>query len=322
MKDIELPPLPDSGQNGNQTTDYFGKLFEYTRQDMRSYARAAVEADRAQRVTDGYDQGSAECMAAVQQILDGKDRGDGVAREPWESIRRRLIALVAPAPAQQEPSEAEMVCAEAYQVVGCLLSDLGLFETEAARKILDNLSEARMVHQDVLPWESAVAHQEPPQPVERKPMTRAQVEEMSAQEELLLICDDIESLGQIVEAVERHHGIKERAMLTKERIDKHALQAVDCPPATWVVLRSAMHRLVDKESAATAPLLARIAELERQLEEARKNAERYQAIRSGLDMDAIVRVTKDPGMWETPYPVLLRGEELDAAIDAAIKEQT
>lgn len=74
-------------------------------------------------------------------------------------------------------------------------------------------------------------------------------------------------------------------------------------------------------------LIARIAELKlenaelvKALEEARKDAERYQAIRSGLDMDAIVRVTKDPGMWETPYPVLLRGEELDAAIDAAIEE--
>lgn len=97
------------------------------------------------------------------------------------------------------------------------------------------------------------------------------------------------------------------------------------------------------ESAATEPLLAEIERLTRQLEEARKqmerqkdewlsweskrkaleqDAERYQAIRSGLEMDAIVRVTKDPGMWETPYPVLLRGEELDAAIDAAIKEQT
>lgn len=56
-------------------------------------------------------------------------------------------------------------------------------------------------------------------------------------------------------------------MLTKDRIDKHALQAVDCPPATWVVLRSAMHRLVDKESAATAPLLARIAELDKLCDE-------------------------------------------------------
>lgn len=70
-------------------------------------------------------------------------------------IAMQALAAQHQEPPQQEPSEAEMVCAEAYQVVGSLLSDLGLFETEAARKILDNLSEARMVHQDVLPWESA-----------------------------------------------------------------------------------------------------------------------------------------------------------------------
>ncbi len=63
-----------------------------------------------------------------------------------------------PAP-QQEPQraageEAEQVCAEAYQVVGSLLSDLGIFETPEAEKILDNLSQHRMVHHDVLPWPS------------------------------------------------------------------------------------------------------------------------------------------------------------------------
>lgn len=49
---------------------------------------------------------------------------------------------------------AEEVCAEAYQVVGSLLEDLGVFETERARKILDNLSQAKRVHKDVLPWPS------------------------------------------------------------------------------------------------------------------------------------------------------------------------
>lgn len=52
--------------------------------------------------------------------------------------------------------EMGQVCAEAYQVVGVLLNDLGIFETERADKILDNLSEARLVHQDVLPWASGV----------------------------------------------------------------------------------------------------------------------------------------------------------------------
>jgi hypothetical protein len=50
--------------------------------------------------------------------------------------------------------ELRTICSEAYQVVGSLLSDLGKFETPEAEKILDNLSQQRLVHKDVLPWES------------------------------------------------------------------------------------------------------------------------------------------------------------------------
>ena len=45
------------------------------------------------------------------------------------------------------------VCAQAYQVVGSLLSDLVQFDSEHATKILDNLSAGAVVH-DVLPWPS------------------------------------------------------------------------------------------------------------------------------------------------------------------------
>lgn len=60
--------------------------------------------------------------------------------------------------AQSEYAEAETqaqeVCHEVYQVVGCLLSDTGQFDTKHGNKVLDNLSECRRVHDDVLPWES------------------------------------------------------------------------------------------------------------------------------------------------------------------------
>lgn len=45
-----------------------------------------------------YDMAVAEGMAAVLHVLDGKDEGDGVANEPWEPVRRRLLALVQRAP--------------------------------------------------------------------------------------------------------------------------------------------------------------------------------------------------------------------------------
>lgn len=48
MKDIELPPLPVG------ILSPIGEL--YTPEQMDAYASAAVEADRAQRVPDGYSE--------------------------------------------------------------------------------------------------------------------------------------------------------------------------------------------------------------------------------------------------------------------------
>lgn len=61
-----------------------------------------------------------------------------------------------------ERDDAQKVCAEAYQVVGSLLSDVGAFETQQAQKVLDNLSQHKPVHDDVLPWPSFVAERGQP----------------------------------------------------------------------------------------------------------------------------------------------------------------
>ena len=67
---------------------------------------------------------------------------------------------------EQYPEAAE-VCGEAYQVVGSLLDDLGVFEHPHAQKALDNLSQHRMVHTDVLPWPSFAALSTQPAPSEQ-----------------------------------------------------------------------------------------------------------------------------------------------------------
>lgn len=48
----------------------------------------------------------------------------------------------------------EQVCAEAYQVVGSMASDLGVFEEPCITKALDNLSSMSLLHEDVLPFPS------------------------------------------------------------------------------------------------------------------------------------------------------------------------
>lgn len=144
-------------------------------------------------------------------------------------------------PPQQEPIEAERVCAEAYAVVGCLLSDLGLLETEQASKILDNLWAARIVHHDVLPWRSYESHCISEKPQEkrpdrwcsknecrmiggcsRKPIQVAKHQEQPQQERKPLTESAIQQIGldmpsllhpgwliEFARAIERAHGITE-----------------------------------------------------------------------------------------------------------------
>jgi hypothetical protein len=68
-----------------------------------------------------------------------------------ELTQQREDARRLPIPVEGQ-SEAAHVCAEAYQVLGSMVSDLGLTGTEQTTKLLDNLSQARMVHRDILPW--------------------------------------------------------------------------------------------------------------------------------------------------------------------------
>lgn len=98
-------------------------------------------------------------LAAPEEIAVGVDvtkdgthvtimQGATVTYSQWHPL------LAAPEGEKAEYPEAATVCGEAYQVVGSLLSDLGVFDTPEAEKILDNLSEHRLVHNDVLPWPS------------------------------------------------------------------------------------------------------------------------------------------------------------------------
>jgi hypothetical protein len=45
---------------------------------------------------DAYDYGCRGMEHALRQVLEGKDTGEGVSVEPWESLRRRVLALMAP----------------------------------------------------------------------------------------------------------------------------------------------------------------------------------------------------------------------------------
>ncbi|MEX3160423.1 dATP/dGTP pyrophosphohydrolase domain-containing protein [Escherichia coli] len=50
------------------------------------------------------------------------------------------------------PDGLSTVCAEAYQVVEVMADALGVFGDAAVQKVLDNLSQQKLVHRDVLPF--------------------------------------------------------------------------------------------------------------------------------------------------------------------------
>lgn len=57
---------------------------------------------------------------------------------------------------EERIKELQMICAEAYQVVGTLSYEAGRFDEEKTIKLLDNLSQHKMIHEDVLPYPSKV----------------------------------------------------------------------------------------------------------------------------------------------------------------------
>lgn len=112
-------------------------------------------------------------------------------------------------------------------------------------------------------------------------------------------------------------------MLSDQKIGMLAIRAINASgckvikntaPFGTEVVPMVRHILDEYESAAISGRDARIAELERELEEARKDAERYQWL-CGFSSVSMPELT-----WGRRAGI--PKNKLDAAIDAAIKEQT
>ena len=120
---------------------------EIVLKDRQSWAKICLESVMREPGYNGQSEGygpvttprtGTECAALIEN-------GSLV---PIEKACGSVITLSEPT-----PPESVLVCYETYQVVGVLLEAIGMFRTDKAQKILDNLSEARKVHDDVLPFE-------------------------------------------------------------------------------------------------------------------------------------------------------------------------
>lgn len=87
----------------------------------------------------------------------------GAGRHPPVNLHRGYTAeqmldyaraALAARQADESPQAVE-VCAEVYQIIAILLQQVGQFDSPRGQKVLDNLSQHRLVHTDLLPWEAS-----------------------------------------------------------------------------------------------------------------------------------------------------------------------
>lgn len=83
-------------------------------------------------------------------MLDRIDTAESYDDDRIEAVKAVLRRLAGNSPVI--PDGLSTVCAEAYQVVGVMADALGVFGDAAVQKVLDNLSQQKLVHRDVLPF--------------------------------------------------------------------------------------------------------------------------------------------------------------------------
>lgn len=181
-------------------------------------ARAAIEADRAQRVPDGWklvpvEPTDAMVRAALHLDLSYMPGHEGPDRA---AVYRAMLAAVparasTPAPAQQEPKE-WLPTAENINVlpepvrryISELETNCDPAGTVRHLTILQDTVRALEASNRML--RDAARHQEQPQQ-ERKPMTDVEIEGMYWEANRWL-CTDLEDYKTAVRDTERHHGIR------------------------------------------------------------------------------------------------------------------
>lgn len=117
-------------------------------------------AEHATAIEDAAFAYGAACHVHGQEALAGALKNAIEAKKLLSAaIRAGVDAAHAPTDVVAELEEVKTVCAQAYQVMGVLLSDAGRLDSPEAGKILDNLVEQRLRHTDVLPWAAQAAPQ-------------------------------------------------------------------------------------------------------------------------------------------------------------------
>jgi hypothetical protein len=118
---------------------------------------SAEPASKHEELPLDYLQGQKDGLEWAAQLAEANhpQTGDWLYDDPLElakAIRKGPDMPEFDGPTPVTPDGLSTVCAEAYQVVGVMADALGVFGDAAVQKVLDNLSQQKLVHRDVLPF--------------------------------------------------------------------------------------------------------------------------------------------------------------------------
>lgn len=123
----------------------------------RREADSAEPASNHEELPLDYLQGQKDGLEWAAQLAEANhpQTGDWLYDDPLDlakAIRKGPDIPEFAGPHPVTPDGLSTVCAEAYQVVGVMADALGVFGDAAVQKVLDNLSQQKLVHRDVLPF--------------------------------------------------------------------------------------------------------------------------------------------------------------------------
>lgn len=125
--------------------------------------REALELLLADEAQKAKDRGWSDCRCIAYSREDEARYEQGKC--PHQIARKALTRSSPPPTAGREDdyeSEIHGVCAELYQIIGSLASEFNVFDHSEVQRALDNASEGKLVHKDLLPWPKSTLHSSPP----------------------------------------------------------------------------------------------------------------------------------------------------------------
>ena len=106
-------------------------------------------------------------LSIVYSLMAPPYRAEDIRSDEFNELRNKVFYALRDAQNDEPvsnrdelPEDVSTVLAEAYQVVGVMAEALGVFDDTAVQKVMDNLSQQKLIHREVLPFSLPAAPQQ------------------------------------------------------------------------------------------------------------------------------------------------------------------